>query len=262
MKLLETNADTRAMTPAWRIESDLVPYRAVERLPGHHLLVLAPHPDDEVLGCGGLIAATLQQGAAVTVVVASDGAAAGDVGVREAESRAAALVLAAAAPGPALHFWRLPDRGLSEVPGLVARLQHLLATTQADTVVLPSPFEVHPDHRALCLAALHALGTTARPPGAWFYEVGQALMPDLLVDITPQLQRKREALRCFASQLALQAYDEQLLALNRFRAYTLGPEVSHAEAYQHVPLDRSDSGLSGVIGEIARRLSMRFVGAG
>ena len=250
------------MSAAWPDESDLVPYRAAERLPGGHLLVLAPHPDDEVLGCGGLIAATLQQGVPVTVVVASDGAGAGDPALREAESRAAAAVLAAGALGPALQFWGLEDRRLAEAPGLSARLQHLLATSGAETLVMPSPFEVHPDHRALCLATLHALHSTPRAIGAWFYEVGQALMPDLLVDLTPQLQRKREALRCFASQLAVQPYDEQLLALNRFRAYTLGPDVSHAEAFQRVP-DRLPAGaMPDVIADLVRRLSMRFEGVG
>lgn len=247
------------MTPNWPSEPELTPYAAAAALPARHLLVLAPHPDDEVLGCGGLMAALLQQGVPVSVVIASDGAKGGDAQVREQESRAAAQALACGAPQPRLQFWRLPDRGLVAEAGLVARVQHLLASTDADLVLMPSPFEVHPDHRALCLATLHALRGHADRQ-AWFYEVGQPLMPDALVDITAQVQRKRDALACFASQLAVQAYDEQLLALNRYRAYTLGPAVTHAEAFQRVSAEELQAGLPAVVEGVAQRLRRRFGG--
>lgn len=246
------------MTGDWPVESDLTPYQPCATLGGTRLLVLAPHPDDEVLGCGGLIARSLGAGCTVTVVVVSDGAGAGDPARREQESRAAAQVLAAGGTAPALQFWHLPDRALAAHPQLVARLQHLFSTAGADTVLLPSPFEVHPDHRALCAAALHALHAVSATSEVWCYEVGQALMPDALVDITPVLGRKREALACFTSQLAQQAYDEQLLALNRYRAYTLGAQVSHAEAFQRLPAEHRRGGMDAVIAGMAARLRRRF----
>jgi LmbE family N-acetylglucosaminyl deacetylase len=249
------------MSANWPLEPELVPYDARAVLPLRHLLVLAPHPDDEVLGCGGLIASTLQAGAAVTVVVASDGAQAGDAAVRQAESRAAAVVLAAGGQGPQLRFWGLPDRGLLDHTGLVPRLQHLLSSCGADGVLLPSPFEVHPDHRALSLATLQAARSTAVVAEFWCYEVGQPLLADVLIDITPVLSLKRAALRCFASQMAVQAYDEQMLGLNRYRAYTLGPSVSHAEAFQRVPAAALAGGLDAVLDSIDTRLRSRF-GAG
>lgn len=250
------------MSLAWPDEPEFTPYAALSTLPAQSVLVLAPHPDDEVLGCGGLIATLLQRSVPVTVVVASDGAQAGDAGRREQESREAARVLAQGGSPLALQFWRLPDRGLAAVPGLVGRVLHLLTTVDADTVLLPSPFEVHPDHRALCLAGLHALRQLDRAPSTWFYEVGQPLMPDVLVDITPLLERKRQALRCFATQLALQAYDEQLLALNRYRAYTLGTRITHAEAFQRVPAEQLVAGVDAVIDGVAQRLRRRFSSPG
>jgi LmbE family N-acetylglucosaminyl deacetylase len=51
------------------------------------LLVLAPHPDDEVIGCGGLVAQHLRERREVRVVVATDGGAAGDASARQEESR-------------------------------------------------------------------------------------------------------------------------------------------------------------------------------
>ena len=239
-------------------EPDLVPYQAVQTLPGRRVLVLAPHPDDEVLGCGGLMAALLSRGVPVQVVIASDGGQGGDAAIREQESMAAAQALGEGASAPDLHFWRLPDRGLAQATELVPRLQHAVGTAAADLVLLPSPFEVHPDHRALCVAGLHALRQAGTVADVLFYEVGQPLMPDVLVDITPQLPRKRSALRCFPSQMAVQAYDEQLLALNRYRAYTLGPTVSHAEAYQRVTAAELHGGLAAVLQGVQARLQRRF----
>lgn len=242
----------------WPDEASLYPYTAVTSLPARRLLVLAPHPDDEVLGCGGLIAATLAQGAEVQVVIVSDGGQGGDAAQRERESIAAADVLAGGRARLELTFWRLPDRGLATVAGLAQRLRGLVSSSAADCVLLPSPFEIHPDHRALCLAGLQALRDAERGSDLLFYEVGQPLMPDVLVDITAQFERKRAALRCFTSQLAVQAYDEQVLGLNRFRAYTLGPAVSHAEAFRRVPHAELRRGLDAVLQGFDTGLRARF----
>ena len=69
-------------------EAEAIPYEPA-LLRGERLLVLAPHPDDEVIGCGGLVALHLREGRAVRVVVATDGAQAGAADVRQQESRRA-----------------------------------------------------------------------------------------------------------------------------------------------------------------------------
>src|ERR1700755_557198 len=103
-------------------ESSLAPMSATALPPVESVLGLAPHADDEVFGCGGSLNLLVQAGAAVHVVVATDGAQAGlphttrsaDGGAcgkravlpdeREEESCAAAKVLGSAPP----TFWRLP----------------------------------------------------------------------------------------------------------------------------------------------------------
>ena len=72
-------------------EASIYPYTALDVSSVRSLLVFAPHPDDEVFGCGGLIALALDAGARVNVVVVSDGGKGGDPTVRELESRRAAL---------------------------------------------------------------------------------------------------------------------------------------------------------------------------
>ncbi|MBC5764757.1 PIG-L family deacetylase [Ramlibacter albus] len=202
------------------MESDLVPYQALASLPARSVLVLAPHADDETFGCAGAIAAHVAHGARVRVVVLTDGAIYGDREVRERECRTACDVL-----GCEPEFWRQADRALLPTDALVQRL----ATIDADLVYAPSPWEVHPDHRAAAQLALR-LGHT-RGVRIAFYEVGAPLPPNVLVDITPHLEAKRRAASCYESQLAQQDYAGQLLALNRFRTYTLPAQVQAAEAF-------------------------------
>jgi len=242
----------------WPAEPELCPYAPQLTLEARRLLVLAPHPDDEVLGCGGLVAAMLAVGARVHMVIASDGGLGGDAAARERESNAAAQVLAGSGAVPELQFWRLPDRHLAALPDLAARLQTLIRQLDPDCVLMPSMFEIHPDHRALFLAGIQSIPAAGDQTQLLLYEVGQPLMPDVLIDITQQLERKRRALLCFGSQLRQQAYDDQLLGLNRYRAYTLGPQVTHAEAYMRVPRTDWSRGLPAVLRTVEKRLFQRF----
>jgi LmbE family N-acetylglucosaminyl deacetylase/GT2 family glycosyltransferase len=219
------------------LENLLVPYEASASLPGSRVLVLAPHPDDEVFGCGGALARHVEQGATITVVIATDGthgAAAGQADavrdMRRGESRAAAAVLGYGEP----RFLGLPDRGLCYGEALIGTLQSLLDETRADLVYAPSLHEMHPDHRSLAMAALEAVRRAGGERQLAFYEVGIPLPPTHLVDITPVLSRKAEAMACFPSQLLRQRYDQHVAALNRYRTYTLPPEVTAAEAFHVV----------------------------
>lgn len=235
-------------------EPELVPYQVLASVDARSLLVLAPHPDDEVFGCGGLLALAADQGAAVHVVVVSDGAAGGDAVAREQECHAAAQALGYLRTAGSLRFWTLPDRGVAPGPELVQRIRSLSRELAVDWLLAPSPFEVHPDHLAVCQAATEAAAEVdAR---LVYYEVGQALMANLMVDITRVLPRKQAAMRCFASQLAQQDYGEHITALNRYRSYTLGPGVTHAEAYWQPP---DGALLPRVLDEAGRLLKRRFV---
>lgn len=209
------------------MESDLIPYSACATLPARAALVLAPHPDDEVFGCGGAIASHVRHGQPVCVVVLTDGALYGDATARQLESHAAAAVLGYGLP----EFWAFPDRGLVYSEALVMRLVHKIADTGSDLVYAPSPWEIHPDHRQTSMLAVEAVRRSAPDVRLAFYEVGAPLRPNLLLDLTPLLQTKEVAMRCFGSQLQQQDYVGHIQALNRYRSYTLSHAVLAAEAY-------------------------------
>lgn len=199
-----------------------------------HALVFAPHPDDEVLGCGGAIMRHIEQGIPVCVIVVSDGA----HGVseekfteytlqRQNESIAAAHILGYGTP----VFWQYRDRQVSYSEKLIQEIITVIRKTGADLIYAPSVFEMHPDHRALAMAVIEAVRRIGKPVRVALYEVGVPLHPNQLLDISDLVARKTAAMECFISQNARQRYDLHIAALNRYRTYTLPASVTAAEAY-------------------------------
>jgi len=222
-----------------RSEEDLVPY-APGRLDGSPVLVLAPHPDDEIFGCGGAIVQLRSAGADVRVLVLSDGEAQGDPEVRRAEARRAAEILGLGAP----EFWGLGDRSLrADDPELGDRLRALLIEFAPGLVLLPSPAEIHPDHRATAML-VYSVIQSASPGSALHnalqatrvaaYEVSAALRPNLLLDVSGEWETVLSASAAYASQLDQHPYIEVMEGMARARRLTLPLEVERAEAYHVV----------------------------
>jgi LmbE family N-acetylglucosaminyl deacetylase len=219
-------------------ESEAIPYDAHD-LRGERLLVLAPHPDDEVIGCGGVVAQHLREGRRVHVVVATDGGEAGEGADRESESRRGLERLGDAFE---LTFLRFRDRHLAEdVESLREQLAVILRTTRPDLVLVPSPIEIHPDHVALANAFLAAvqgdpgLFADAAVAHVAFYEVSQPIRPNALVDISDVAEAKYEAIAAHGSQTALRDYASYARGLNAYRSMTL-PAAKFAEAYWVIDL--------------------------
>lgn len=219
------------------IEAEAIPYQPA-LLRGERLLVLAPHPDDEVIGCGGLLAQHLREGRSVRIVVATDGAQGGDAAVRQEESRRALEVLgklAGSTSTPALKFLGHADRALSD--SIAPQLRDELLDFRPDLILVPSPIEIHPDHlslsRIFCelVQADPSLFADLAVARVAFYEVGQAVRPDTIVDITGVAEAKYAAIAEHASQLAERDYVAYARGLNAYRAMTMPRETKFAEAY-------------------------------
>lgn len=240
-------------------EAAIIPYQASPVPTARAVLVFAPHPDDEVFGCGGALALHAAAGHAVHVVLLTAGGfqsqpddGAGYSGERLAESARAARVLGLESP----RCWRLADRDVQYGEELVRRMLDAIAELQADVVYAPSPWELHPDHRATCLAALEAARRLGGTLTLCLYEVSAPLRPNCLVDITPVWQAKQAAMQEFASQEAHLPYASFIGALNRFRALTLHPGAQRAEAFECLQAGQLQAGGRLLIeGERERLLS-------
>ena len=195
-------------------------------------LILAPHPDDEVFGCGGLMALWAAHGVQAEVIVLTGGEVQGSSQDRQTESRLAAGIL-----GHAVSFWNLPDRGIRCTPQLIERLADQIASSGCDIVFCPALQEPHPDHQATALAVLWSLARSRHLVDLCFYESGDLLVHCThLVDITPVLERKQQALDAFASQEGAQPYRSRIAARDHFRAMTLGHGAAAAEGFQWITL--------------------------
>lgn len=201
-------------------------------------LVFAPHPDDEILGCGGLIALFVRRGSPVTIVYLTSGDA-GSLekepeelaGIREGEARQGAAVLGI----DDLVFLRNPDGDLEYSRANLNIIVKIIRDRKPELILAPHGEENHPDHRA---AHQLVIESVRRAAGAWFAGCGRASwrVPQLLcyevltpltqvsytADITDVMELKLNALRKHASQVSSSSYDEAITGLNRYRGVTSG----------------------------------------
>lgn len=193
------------------------------------ILGIFAHPDDAEFTCGGSAALWADQGAQITYVVVTNGAAGSNdpnqdlaelVQTREAEQRAACAVLGV----QEVIFLGYADGSLQPTIELRRELTRIIRRLKPDRVITGDPTAVfygtdyinHPDHRAAAEAAIYAVFPSA---------VTRPIFPELLaegyephqvkevyvsgdeahnnthVDISSTLDRKIEALRCHKSQL-------------------------------------------------------------
>jgi LmbE family N-acetylglucosaminyl deacetylase/glycosyltransferase involved in cell wall biosynthesis len=224
-------------------ENAIVPYEAAD-IRAERVLALAAHPDDEVFGAGGLLARLAKTAEAVRVVVFTGGEAQErrEEGSADPETRRREAVQAGSVLGISDHvFLELPDRSLAaRRPELVARVKEQIAGFAPDLLFVPSPCELHPDHRALSDAAWDAAAGSRRDDADHelyrllriaYYEVTLPLLPNALVPLGEYAETKKNAMEKFASQSAVRDYAGAVSGLNAFRALTLegrgGAEAFH-----------------------------------
>ncbi len=135
------------------------------------VLALTPHPDDAEYFAGGLLAKLVDEGAQVSMVIATDGRCGSNqygkeelASIRMEEARAAAKVLGAQAP----IFLGHPDFELDRLPAGLLREEFIrqIRAIRPDVVVAEDPFallETHPDHRQVAWAASDAIEYAALP---------------------------------------------------------------------------------------------------
>lgn len=154
-------------------------YRPLDKPSGkERVLVLAPHQDDETLGCGGRIIQLKKAGAEVTVIYTTDGRLANCqfmkseevVETRKAEAIAACEVLGV--PKEAVVFLGFPDASLSTQIDLAAKeLISVIQQCRPTEVYFPFVDDFHSDHEATNQAAMKALESYHQPYSTFEYLV-------------------------------------------------------------------------------------------
>jgi LmbE family N-acetylglucosaminyl deacetylase len=215
------------------------------------VLVLAAHPDDEVLGCGGTIAKLADEGASVHVAFLADGVSsragtqpdlANPLRIRRACAETACGILGA----KSVSFGDFPDNSMDTVALLdvVRSVEALIALHRPQTVFTHHAGDLNVDHRRLH----EAVAVACRPqPGQsvktllcfevassteWQVPGGApAFMPNWFVDISRTLERKMRALEGYATELRDWPHPRSTRGvehLARWRGATVGADAAEA----------------------------------
>lgn len=211
------------------------------------VLVLAPHPDDEVIGCGGTIARHVAAGDAVIVAVVTRGLESKFAPESIEQTRTQAQQTHRHLGVIETVFLDFPAPALDTVPGyeLADGIARIIRRFEPQVVYLPHRGDVHSDHRCVYNAALVAVRPVPGCPvgRVLSYETlsstewgspsaDAAFIPTCFVDISEYLDAKLEAMATISNELKAHPHPrslESLRALAVFRGSTVG--VKAAEAF-------------------------------
>lgn len=213
-------------------------------------LVVAPHPDDEILGCGGTLLRRKAEGGAlgwliVTGIAADAGWPPERVAQRDLEIQQVASALAC----DEVFNLRLPAAQLDTLPmsEVVAQFAAAFKQFRPDEVLLPHRGDVHTDHR-VAFDAGAACSKWFRYPSVrrvLTYETvsetefgldsGAAFHPNCFVDIGDYLERKLQIMQIYQSELGRFPFPRSLEALRALAAVRgAAAGFAAAEAFQLV----------------------------
>ncbi len=213
------------------------------------ILVVAAHPDDEALGCGGMIARHTMEGAAVSVLFLADGETArgadkaSGIALRQEASRAACHVLGVTD----VRFLTFPDNRMDTVPliNIVQAIESVSDDIGPALIYTHHAGDVNIDHqithRAVLTACRPIAGRSVRCIRS--FEVlsstewatpsfSPAFRPTLFCDIASQMDAKLAALHCYAAEMREYPHSrsrEAVVALARYRGVMAG--LTAAEAF-------------------------------
>ncbi|MDO5670136.1 MAG: PIG-L deacetylase family protein [Corynebacterium sp.] len=203
------------------------------------VLAIGAHPDDLELACSGTLVKLADEGAAVHVLVLTDGCRGGDSELRPEEARRGALFMNVAS----LTQHTFTDTRLAEESvELVAAIEERIEALRPDLILTHSPNDQHQDHQAVHEATLRA---ARRHPSILCYEspsATRAFNPSFFVDISDYLDAKVFAVATHRDQTGkpyMQGHKLKGMAV--FRGSQA--KVDHAEGFEVVRLlDRSLGG--------------------
>lgn len=188
------------------------------------VVVLAPHPDDEVLACGGMLAFHADRGDDPVVAFLSDGAAGDPTTPASAdlarERRAEAERALSHLGVTRIEHLGFPDGALECAHELPGRVLGVLQRFDAELVYAPSLLECHADHLAAAESA--TLAAAARPEMlVHLYGINTAVPASTLYDISRHRSRKDAALQCYKTQTAFKDLIRMSRALDAARTINI-----------------------------------------
>ncbi len=208
------------------------------------ILVIAPHPDDEVLGCGGTLAKHCKQGDEIYLIIATKGYTPDwtkeYLEIRKKEIENVKKILGI----KKIFFLNYPTVKLDTIPQkeINDALYKIVNQVKPDIVYIPFKGDLNKDHRILFEASLVALrpinhkckkilAYEVLSETEWGQEI-EIFKPNVYVDITDTIDIKLEAMKAYKSELKSFPHPRSLEAIKAL-AIKRGSEigVKYAESF-------------------------------
>lgn len=207
----------------------------VEKPSGKRIVVLSPHFDDDIIGCGGTLHKHVLARENVSVIYLTDGRE-GDPSMsdknaveklRKNEAKNATKTIGVAD----IIFLDQPETRLKTTHTLLKRLRDIFIELKPDLLYIPSFLENNIDHFEANRILLNLSKKSAFDMTVAAYEVWTPLVPNFIVDITSVMPVKEKALLQYKTQLRQVDYAGVTLALNRYRSALNMKGIGYAEAF-------------------------------
>lgn len=209
----------------------------------NNIVVIAPHPDDDVIGCGGMVRLHADNEEPVFAVYVTNGAGtpAGRarskktiIAIRKEEA-VKGLKIVGGIGGIFLGYDSADIKG-GRRQDTVRDIFSVLMILRPNKIYVTSPFESHPTHLASTLVTLEAIKMVPDYfPQLRGYSVwGAMLAPEEFletVDLTKVIDAKKRAIRAHESEIASHAYDEGAIGINRYNAVFANPHEKQKMEY-------------------------------
>jgi LmbE family N-acetylglucosaminyl deacetylase len=214
------------------------------------VLCVGGHPDDPESGCAGTLSRYAELGHSVTVLYLTRGERGiRDTGLDEAgKIRTAECEKACQVMGARPRFFGQIDGATEMTRAHVEAMTKLFAEEQPDVVFTHWPVDTHMDHQVASILAIRAWMASGERPQLYFFEVNtgsqsQGFLPNTYVDVTPVLEKKKEALFAHVSQDGKGIWRQHHEIIAQWRGREAG--VTAAEAFVHLDRNRPNGKLPG-----------------
>ena len=200
-------------------------------------MVISPHIDDDVIGCFGTLMKIKRSETKIIVVYCG----AGNISIpgqkpnralqvqRKQEALNALRIISSDVKA---FFLDLPESSADSWNPAIDELNCLIWEYDPDTIMLPYYIDNHPDHRKANLLFRHSM-VSEKNPEIFAYEVWTPFFPDVIVNITNEMDNKIAAINKHKSQISSLRYDNLILGLNMYRASFIPfPSMVYAEAFK------------------------------
>ena len=213
--------------------------QVVDVPPATRAMMIGPHPDDIVLGCGGTAIKYEQLGVPVHFLCLTDGRACVSdpqerehmVAIRAEEERRAGEICGATSV-ELLAFREDEFTEPSRLDEYANQLAAVIDEIGGDAIFVPYFFELHPWHRYTDALLAKTLETSAFRGTIYAYAVLSLVPPTHVVDTSAVIDKKESAVRAYASQMALRDYVKDMMMMGAVHAPLVGHDARTAETFQ------------------------------